>query len=198
MLFLIQLWFDTFMMHEDDFKDIIGVYKELRKDGVIFPQRNVSHQFMIKFEGKRSPIFEGIEHDRIYEEPNKTLNPNKNYEVKPDDLFSHNPFKTRRMPGTQPKQKPSNIPSMSEQLKNLQSGDKLKKSEEEVSAGDSAPLTQNDIDIMTETSAIMKEILETATELENLKSRVISRNRIRAPPQGADLHQEVQAADSKQ
>ena len=95
LLFLVQLWFDTFMLHEDDFKDIIAVYKECRKDGVIFPQRSASNQFLIKFDGKKSPIFEGIEHDRIYEEPSKTLNPMKNFEVKPADLFAQHPSKNK-------------------------------------------------------------------------------------------------------
>ena len=39
-LFLIQLWFDTFMLHEPDFKNIIEVYKTLWKEGVVFPMRD--------------------------------------------------------------------------------------------------------------------------------------------------------------
>lgn len=62
-----QLWFDTFMLHEEDFKGIIGVYKQLRQEGVIFPKRDPNSQHFIKFDGKKSPIFEAIEHNSIYE-----------------------------------------------------------------------------------------------------------------------------------
>lgn len=73
LLFLIQLWFDTFMCHEDEFKEIVMVYKQLRKDGVVFPMRDPKNQFLIDFKGKKSPIFETIEGNFIYEEPVKTL-----------------------------------------------------------------------------------------------------------------------------
>jgi hypothetical protein len=66
-LFLIQLWFDTFMLHEDEFKEIMGVYKTLRKEGVVFPARDPKSKDYIKFEGRKSPIFEAIENNRIYE-----------------------------------------------------------------------------------------------------------------------------------
>lgn len=40
LLYLIQLWYDTFMMRYDEFKNIIEVYHKLRKEGVLFPLRN--------------------------------------------------------------------------------------------------------------------------------------------------------------
>lgn len=49
------------MLHESDFKEIIAVYKELRKDGVIFPMRDPKSKFFIDFKGKKSPIFDTIE-----------------------------------------------------------------------------------------------------------------------------------------
>ena len=55
------------MMHEDEFKDVIAVYKTLRKDGVVFPARDPKSQHFIKFEGKKSPIFDAIEDNHIYE-----------------------------------------------------------------------------------------------------------------------------------
>jgi len=55
------------MMHEDEFKAIVGVYKTLRQDKVIFPKRDPNSQYFIKFDGKKSPIFEAIENDKIYE-----------------------------------------------------------------------------------------------------------------------------------
>ena len=75
------------MMHEDDFKEIIKVYKELRKEGVVFPKREHENQFLINFDGTKSPIFETIENDRIYEEPCKSLKPENIYTVKTDDMF---------------------------------------------------------------------------------------------------------------
>jgi len=59
------------MMHESEFKEIIGSYKILRKEGVIFPQRDPNEAFMIKFTGTTSPIFQTVEQNRIYEDPIK-------------------------------------------------------------------------------------------------------------------------------
>lgn len=69
------------MCHEAEFKGIVMVYKELRKDGVVFPMREANNQFLIDFKGKKSPIFETIEGGKIYEEPNKQLSSRK-YKVK--------------------------------------------------------------------------------------------------------------------
>jgi len=55
------------MLHEDEFKEIMNVYKTLRKEGVVFPARDPKSQSYIKFDGKKSPIFEAIENNRIYE-----------------------------------------------------------------------------------------------------------------------------------
>ena len=41
LLFLIQIWYDTFMLRYEIFKNIIEVYKTLREEGVIFPLRDV-------------------------------------------------------------------------------------------------------------------------------------------------------------
>ena len=95
LLFLIQLWYDTFMLHEDEFGEVIAVYKELRAEGVVFPRREAAHQFLIDFAGRKSPIFEGIEGDRVYEEPAKTLNPSNLYAVKADDPCGGQTTQTR-------------------------------------------------------------------------------------------------------
>ena len=55
------------MMHEEDFKEIMTVYKTLRKEAVVFPARDPKSQHFIKFDGKKSPIFETIENNHIYE-----------------------------------------------------------------------------------------------------------------------------------
>lgn len=75
------------MMHEDEFKEIIKIYKDLRQEGVVFPKREAENQFLINFEGTKSPIFESIENNCVYEEPSKFLKPENIYAVKSDDLF---------------------------------------------------------------------------------------------------------------
>jgi hypothetical protein len=49
------------MMHEQDFPYIMANYKQLRKEGVIFPARDPSEKFMITWKGTVSPIFEVID-----------------------------------------------------------------------------------------------------------------------------------------
>eukprot|EP01016_Furgasonia_blochmanni_P037846 TRINITY_DN4500_c0_g1_i3.p1 TRINITY_DN4500_c0_g1~~TRINITY_DN4500_c0_g1_i3.p1 ORF type:complete len:679 (+),score=146.98 TRINITY_DN4500_c0_g1_i3:146-2182(+) len=60
-LYLIQLWADTFMMHQDDFKPLFDTYKQLRQEGIPFPERDKNQKFMIQFKGKPSPMFEYLE-----------------------------------------------------------------------------------------------------------------------------------------
>ena len=83
------------MMHEGEFKEIVGLYKQLRKEGVIFPQRDASEAFMIKFTGTKSPIFQTMEENRMYEDPIKQLNPNKMFKVN-DDYFSSPEYNTNQ------------------------------------------------------------------------------------------------------
>jgi hypothetical protein len=45
----------------------MNVYRTLRKEGVLFPRREVKNKYMIKFDGKVSPIFDNIEGSNIYE-----------------------------------------------------------------------------------------------------------------------------------
>lgn len=156
LLFLVQLWFDTFMLHEDDFKDIIAVYKECRKDGVLFPQRSASNQFLIKFDGKKSPIFEGIEHDRIYEEPSKTLNPLRNFEVKPADLFAQPPSKHRKSPP-----EITTAPKKPEEPKPVEAD---------------GTLSLRDLKEAAEMSVVMRGILDNASAASDLKGYLIRRS----------------------
>jgi len=37
-LYLIQLWADTFMMHQEEFKNIHEAYRTLRKEGTFFEE----------------------------------------------------------------------------------------------------------------------------------------------------------------
>lgn len=57
-LALVQLWADTFMMHEDTYPAFMKLYRELRKEGIKFPTRDPNERFMIKFDGDPSPAFE--------------------------------------------------------------------------------------------------------------------------------------------
>jgi hypothetical protein len=55
---LIQLWADTFMMHEDKYPTFMSYYRDLRKEGLKFPPREANERFLIRFEGEASPAFE--------------------------------------------------------------------------------------------------------------------------------------------
>ena len=79
------------MCYNDEFRRIMEVYRQLRKESVIFPKREVRNQFLIKFDGQKSPIFETIEGNHIYEEPTKTLKKQAMYSVKEVNLFSDQP-----------------------------------------------------------------------------------------------------------
>eukprot|EP01022_Parablepharisma_sp_SALTPOND_P003845 TRINITY_DN115_c0_g2_i1.p1 TRINITY_DN115_c0_g2~~TRINITY_DN115_c0_g2_i1.p1 ORF type:complete len:416 (+),score=55.69 TRINITY_DN115_c0_g2_i1:339-1586(+) len=60
-LYLIQLWADTFMMYEDKFPHFLSTYRTLRKEGVQFPPREASTRFMLSSMGLESPMFEYLE-----------------------------------------------------------------------------------------------------------------------------------------
>ncbi len=157
------------MLHEDEFKDIMEVYKQLRKEGVIFPARDPRSQHFIQFEGKKSPIFETIENNHIYEEPGKTLNPRRVYKVKEtnfiggdsqmDSQFGDNKFyqyteDSRSDPYGQ------GYPSQTH------SSEKKK--------GDTL-ITANDIDLIDETCQLMHEILANTKTKEALTGWLIRR-----------------------
>jgi len=57
-LYLIQLWADTFMMYEDSFPHFLSVYRMLRKEGVVFPPRESNTRFMLSSMGLESPMFD--------------------------------------------------------------------------------------------------------------------------------------------
>jgi len=60
-LFLIQLWADTFMMYEDQYPHFMSAYRNLRKQGVTFPPREPSTRFMVPAMGLESPMFDYLE-----------------------------------------------------------------------------------------------------------------------------------------
>ena len=59
-LYLIQLWYDAFILEESKYPYIINNYKTLRKENVIFPPRNVNEKSLLAIQTE-SPIFDNIE-----------------------------------------------------------------------------------------------------------------------------------------
>ena len=51
-LWMIQIWADTFMMAEDQFPYIMENYRLLRKEKIEFPKRDPTEKFMINFDGQ--------------------------------------------------------------------------------------------------------------------------------------------------
>jgi hypothetical protein len=61
MLYLIQLWSDTFMMYEDRYPGFQQVYRTLRKEGVSFPSRDPNERMLMSSLGVDSPMFDYVE-----------------------------------------------------------------------------------------------------------------------------------------
>ena len=61
LLYLIQLWADTFMMMEDDYPGFQVSYRQLRFEGVKFPMRDPNARVMMGNLVKDSPMFDYVE-----------------------------------------------------------------------------------------------------------------------------------------
>ncbi|CDW84727.1 tom1-like protein 2-like [Stylonychia lemnae] len=61
LLYLIQLWADTFMMKEDHFPGFQLTYRQLRKEGVSFPMRDPNVRMLMSSLGVDSPMFDFVE-----------------------------------------------------------------------------------------------------------------------------------------
>ena len=61
MLYLIQLWADTFMMKEDQFPGFQHTYRLLRKEGIKFPMRDPNVRMLMSSLGVDSPMFDFVE-----------------------------------------------------------------------------------------------------------------------------------------
>lgn len=59
-LYLIQLWYDAFILEESVYDNIIDNYKVLRKENVLFPPRSANEKNII-FVKTESPILQNIE-----------------------------------------------------------------------------------------------------------------------------------------
>lgn len=61
-LYLLQLWSDAFMMHQDRFPGFQKYYRELRAEGIKFPERDLDERTMMgNLEGINSPMFDFVE-----------------------------------------------------------------------------------------------------------------------------------------
>ena len=60
-LYMIQLWSDTFMMHEAKFPGFQLTYRQLRKEGVKFPDRDANERMLMSSLGVDSPMFDYVE-----------------------------------------------------------------------------------------------------------------------------------------
>lgn len=61
-LYLLQLWADTFMMHQETYPGFQKYYRELKVGGVKFPERDRNERSMMdNLEGISSPMFDFIE-----------------------------------------------------------------------------------------------------------------------------------------
>ena len=91
-LYLIQLWSDTFMMHQDKFKDVQDAYRQLRQESVDFPERDNNERLMMEnLKGIDSPMFDyveqisGKERPKDLEEVKKENEPSQVIDIIPDD-----------------------------------------------------------------------------------------------------------------
>lgn len=60
-LYLVQLWSDTFMMREDQFPGFQSTYRLLRKEGIKFPARDPNERMLMGTLGVDSPMFDYVE-----------------------------------------------------------------------------------------------------------------------------------------
>ena len=59
MLYLVQLWYDAFILEESVFNNIIDTYKTLRKENVTFPPGPPNEKNLLAVQTE-SPILENI------------------------------------------------------------------------------------------------------------------------------------------
>ena len=61
-LYLLQLWSDTFMMEQDWYPDFHTNYRQLRAEGVAFPERDPNERLMMEgVSAVESPMFDFVE-----------------------------------------------------------------------------------------------------------------------------------------
>lgn len=58
-LYIIQLWYDAFMLEESQYQHLIHAYKMLRQENILFPPRQENEKNMLSVK-TNSPIFDHI------------------------------------------------------------------------------------------------------------------------------------------
>jgi hypothetical protein len=77
LLYLIQLWSDTFMMKEDQYPGFQQTYRLLRKENVKFPMRDPNERMLMSSLGVDSPMFDYVEQIAGRSNPNVTAGNNQ-------------------------------------------------------------------------------------------------------------------------
>jgi len=161
-LYLIQLWADTFMMHQEEFKNIHEAYRTLRKEGVKFPERDPNERFMMNFQGTISPVFLAMDENYIVPsnnqggpvpEPKKETYQGSKYNVKEPE-YQHEVETNSRAPPAQ--------------MNTLYNEDE----EYDYSVYDGIEITKDEMKIVEESISILKEIELNATKPGDMKSEI--------------------------
>jgi len=159
-LYLIQLWADTFMMHQEEFKNIHEAYRTLRKEGVKFPDRDPNEKFMMNFQGTISPIFLAMDENYIVPsnnqggpvpEPKRDV-PQVSSTIKEPE-YHHEVIASSRPPA---------------QLNTLYNEDE----EYDYSVYDGVEITKDEMKIVEESISILKEIEANAVKPGDMKSEI--------------------------
>lgn len=157
-LYLIQLWADTFMMHQSEFRNIHEAYRNLRKDGVQFPERDPAQRVVMNFQGTVSPVFLAMEGNYIVPSNNQggpITDPNKK---------SQQSFKPKPV---QYKQDYASSSTVQNTLYDENDDD-----ESEYNPKDGIQITREEVKILEESIGILKEIERTAMSSADMKGDI--------------------------
>jgi hypothetical protein len=150
------------MMHESEFKEIILLYKQLRKEGVIFPARDPSEKFMIQFKGTQSPIFQTIEENKLYEEPNKQFS--KKHDKKSTKDFISDSYGNNPITSAQPK--------VNYMGQNYEAQRRAEQQEIEEEVEECDYIDDDEVTIVRESCILLDDIMTHAQHLNELRSEI--------------------------
>jgi len=149
LVYLVQLWADTFMMHEDEFKPIIECYRLLRKEGVPFPARDPNEKFMINFQGITSPVYLVLEN---------TTSPTATGTTEPESNSKISKSASKKKEKEKPKEQPK-------------STDKL---DDEVyyASHEGTDISEDEVLILKGSMSVLKEIADNSVHPSDMKSEI--------------------------
>lgn len=157
-LFLLQLWADTFMMHQTEFRNIHDAYRNLRKDGVQFPERDPNQKTIINFQGQVSPVFLAMEGGNYIVPSNNQGGPIQDPHKKSQQSFKPKPVEYRHEYAS----------SSTVQNTLYDEND----DEGEYNPVDGIQITREEVKILEESIGILKEIERTATTSADMKGEI--------------------------